>query len=128
MVPYITEVEIAESTAPLAPSMLTARQAASYLGVPLRTFYGLVLPCYRYAKRCTRWSLQDLEAFKSACRFTSIAPKPVGVSVSTVSLRDDDTALRNSLRRAGAALKPKPTIARKAHVYMPRQRAFKSVH
>jgi len=128
MAPYITEVKIAESTAPLTSDMLTARQAASYLGVPLRTFYGFALPCYRYAKRCTRWSLQDLDAFKSACRFTSTAPKPVGVSVSTGSLRDDDTALRNSLRRAGAVPKPKPMIAKKAHVYMPRQRASKSVH
>src|SRR5258707_8168759 len=97
--------------------MLTARCAAIYLGVPLRTFYALGLPCYRYRPRCTRWALQDLEAYKEKCRSTSTAPKSAGVSVSTASSPDDVAELRNSLQRAGAATRPRPTTARKADVY-----------
>ena len=92
---------------------LKAKEAAEWLGVPVRTFYALGIPGIRYTPRCTRWELAELQAYKDKCRYTSIKLKPAGASCSTVSLADRDTALRDCFRKVGVELKPKSTIAKK---------------
>lgn len=83
--------------------MLTAREAAELLGVPLRTFYDFRLPCFRYGPRCTRWATEDLDAFKESCR---IKPRKTRsqVTAKTITLRTVATDLRASFARAGVPI------------------------
>jgi predicted DNA-binding transcriptional regulator AlpA len=102
----------------LAPSeMLNAKESAAFLGVSVRAFYDLGLPCYKMGPRLTRWARADLEEFKQSCRCISTKTKAAGVSDSAVVLTASVTSLRNSFQKAGAAPRPKRTTARKADVY-----------
>ena len=105
--------------------MLTAREAAALLGVSVRAFYDLALPCYKFGPRLTRWARAELEDYKNQCRCTSTKPKADGASVSAVVLTASVTSLRSSFRKAGAGPKRKPTTARKADVYSLKQPASK---
>ena len=90
--------------------MFTARKAAEYLGVPVRSFYEFGIPCYKFGPRRSRWDKADLDAFKAKCR--SIPQKGAGAGHLTVSFKASATDLRNSFRKVGVALKPKHTTAR----------------
>lgn len=97
--------------------MLTARKAAEYLGLNVRSFYELGIPCYKYSPRRSRWDKADLDAFKAQCR--SIPQKGAGAGRLTVSFKASATDLRNSFLRAGVALKPKHTTGRNPAESMP---------
>lgn len=84
-----------------ATALLTARAAASYLGVSVRSIYEISIPRFILGPRLTRWARADLDAYKASCRRE---PLPLGrerVAMSTVSLRGSDSTLRDSFRRAG---------------------------
>ena len=93
-----------------SPGLLTATQAALYLGISTRAFYSLVqagnLSSYRFGPRLTRFSVADLDAFKGRCRSV-----PIRSSTPTVTsvLRLSDVAAHKSLAasflRLGVRLK-----------------------
>src|SRR5688572_23626263 len=93
--------------------MLKARDAAIFLGISTRAFYDLHLPCYRMGKRLTRWSLTDLEEYKTSCRITSTSPSNAGAGPSCGASTDAATAHRNFSRLVGLGRGLKPSTARK---------------
>ena len=101
--------------------MLTAKQSAAVLGIPVRTFYDLGLPCYRYGPRCASWAMSDLKEYQAKCRFTSTKPKADGATVSAVALTASVTSLQNSFRKAGAEPKRKPTTDAKVLAFSQKQ-------
>ena len=50
--------------------MLTAAQSSAFLGIPVRTFYDLAIPCYRYGRKCSRWARAEIEAYRHTARAT----------------------------------------------------------
>jgi len=103
---------------------MNAREAAKYLGISLRSFYDLGLPCYKYGPRMSRWEKAELDEFKLKCRSTP--RKAAGAGHLTVSLAASGSDLRNSFRKAGVALKPKPTTERKVLAFTQNSPASKS--
>ena len=97
--------------------LLTARQAAAYLNVPLRSIYELGLPRYTLSARRIRFHKDDLDAHLAKCRSTLTKHALAGATNLTGSLTDGAAALRNCFRKAGVALKPSTTTATKAPVY-----------
>jgi excisionase family DNA binding protein len=92
--------------------ILTAREAAEYLRVPLRTFYYLVqqgrIARYTISPRVTRYEQDDLDAFLKSCRTISISKSNVTVLRSTERLTDASTELADYFQKAGIKLKPGP--------------------
>lgn len=93
--------------------MLTAREAAALLGISVRSFYDLRLPCYKYGPRMARWDVADLEAYKRSCQYTSTSPSNAGAGPSCAASVDADTEHQNFSRLVGRGNALKPSISRK---------------
>lgn len=97
-------------SAVVSPVLLNVADAAKYLGISQRKMYDLAeprgpIPCYHLAKRITRFSINDLNAFINKCRYDTFETKSVSVSSSRPRLADSGSELQNSFRRLG--IKPK---------------------
>src|SRR5437868_4844601 len=105
-------------SAVIAPVLLSAPEAAAYLGISKRKMYDLVeprgpIPCYKLGKRLTRFSIQDLNVFIKSCRSDTCETKSVSASNSKPRLTDAGSELLNSFRKLGINPRQKPTTPRK---------------
>src|SRR5262245_39077950 len=99
--------------------MLTAKEAAAILGIPVRSFYDLGLECYRYGPRLTRWKRSTVEEHRERCRSTSTSPSSDGDGpISDASLAVAVSAAPSFSPQAGRAPRRKRSIRRKQRARM----------
>lgn len=98
----------------VSPVLLSAPDAAKYLGISTRKIYDLVepkgpIPCYRLGKRLTRFSINDLNNYINSCRFDTYEIKSASVSNTKPRLTDSGSELQKSFQRLG--IKPRQTLS-----------------
>lgn len=112
----------------ISPVLLSAPDAAKYLGISTRKIYDLVepkgpIPCYRLGKRLTRFSINDLNNYINSCRFDTYEIKSASASSSKPRLTDSGSELQSSFQRLGIKPKLKPSTGRNPTAFIPRQKA-----
>src|SRR5688572_23430251 len=95
--------------------MLTAKTVAALLGLSIRAVYSLPIPWHQFG-RAVRYAPADVEAYRDACR--SPAQKTTRAVLgsamsSTVSLKDEGSALLSYFRSRGIVPKRKSTAVTK---------------
>jgi predicted DNA-binding transcriptional regulator AlpA len=104
--------------------MLTAKEVGTMLAISARAVYDIPddqLPRYRMGagRGAVRFDLQDVEAYRTACRSTATRRAIVGATSSAALLTDADSALQSYFRQRGIAPKPKHSPASKTRASTP---------
>lgn len=112
-------------------SMITAREAASHLGLSQRTIYDLAasgeLACYRFGASL-RFEIADLDEYKTSCRSASMPTKSVGAISLAAQLKAPGSALADYFQRAGVAPKRRSTTGLNQRGFTRLQLASPSPH
>lgn len=110
----------------VSPVLLSAPEAAKYLGISTRKMYELVkpkgpIPCYKLGKRLTRFSINDLNEYINSCRFDTYETESVTVSNSKPRLTVSGSELLSFFQQHGVKPKLTPSTGRNQRGSTPKE-------